>query len=71
MNIKMTQSAFGSSNSQGNATQEYKEGETYSMNESWQKVVAQAFLDANFCIEVKVVEPTKKKVAKKKTTKKK
>ncbi len=70
MNIKMTQSAFGSANSSGNETTEYKEGKTYSMNEPWQEAIAQAFLDAEFCIEVKVVEP-KKKVAKKKTAKKK
>ncbi len=75
MQIKMTQNAFGTANQSGNASKEYKEGDIIDCKEEWQVNLGNSFVSSGFAIEVKITSPTEKKaskkVAKKKTTKKK
>ena len=74
MQIKMTQSAFGSANESGNETKEYAKDEIIDCTKPWQITLAKVFLDEGFAVETKTAKPettAKKKTAKKKATKKK
>ena len=69
MQIKMLKTSIGSATALGNKTMDYVEGETYTMMEDWQKVVANTFIQQGWAQEVggkkemKVDAPTETKRA--------
>ena len=75
MQIKMIANCKGSANVSGNVCKEYKKGDILDCKEEWQVNLANTFVTSGLAMEIKVTEPTEtkapKKVAKKKTTKKK
>ena len=70
MKIKILQRTLGSGNASGNGTKWYEEGEIIDCTEEWQVKLGQMFLDDGKAQELKMVEPTEKKVVKKKTASK-
>jgi hypothetical protein len=70
MKIKMLQRTLGSGNASGNGTKWYEQDEIINCEEQWQKDLGKTFVDSGLAMEVKTVEPTEKKVVKKKTASK-
>ena len=48
----MLKTSIGSATALGNKTMDYVEGETYTMMEDWQKVVANTFIQQGWAQEV-------------------
>lgn len=66
--VKMIISTLGTANEHGSITRMYKVDEVLSTRESWQKTLAQSFIDAGMAIEFggnEEPKETKKKPAKK------
>lgn len=66
----MLQRTLGSGNASGNGTKWYEQDEIINCEEQWQKDLGKNFVDSGLAMEVKTVEPTEKKVVKKKTASK-
>ena len=73
MKIKMLSSSSGAANPEGAVSMTYKKDEIYDMSSDWQQKIANAFVNSNLAMEVKVEEVKEEKIEKeeKKTKKKK
>ena len=59
MQIKMLKTSIGSATALGNITMDYVEGETYTMMEDWQKIIANTFIQQGWAKELGGTKQTK------------